>query len=909
LNTASVALDAIEYLRPPNGSFWKWTDDGGAIEWFDGDTIVFTVELLKILEHQAVTGARGLPPLGAVILLVAATRENWSSTASNSSISLRTERLKEFCENYTTADILDNVLKGLDKVHALETDVRLSLESKQWIVEFVFTHSPRTTVAIGQEVLRVLGDLDEVFWTSQPHQPSTRAKQKFYESFEVLNAKINDVTSEKLRLLCEAGIEEIPIVVEEDELEFPEFDSIANLIRDLHSDQEFYGLARAAQQLMSVMSLPRPMLRENKIEQGGFSDIANRGSLDRLLLSELAYDDLTLAVRVAVNEAMYLRRESPPNNSQQQRIVLLDSGLRMWGVPRFLGTSVALAFAGQAQASNGQTENPFTAYTASGTELTAIDLSQRRGIVAHLKTLRPELDPRASFPQLETSLCEFEETPEVVVVTSPEALSDPEFRSSITHVAIQNPGSYFVVTVARNGETHLHEITRAGCKPLQKMKFDLEKVFSNPPISDKQSASKLPAIYGVEPFPLRLPYFFKGPPTVWTLGTEMVMAITRDARLMLSTDSQRGAIQLLPHIKRGKHWWSSREAIASNWYSIVGNSQTNQFQLIRFHEQDFTVELTTLQLSEPPEAFCNHGDTLFFIGKSHVSIIDKSTGMPSLNRISLEDKVHSRGRYFVTFPGVSDPNRYALSTNGLAPTFELLPPAPEAVNSQPCVLFDSTSVEGTVGMFDGGQHYFWATDELVSDIYKSDHTSLDHERDFQYQLTNETDKREQFPTFTRRQIRKLVGQKQLRTRFLSIGIYDGKVLSLESHNQTRVDIKIVHDHICMRPTYESGVQHSKIRFRGIQTNKLQGFELKEATWRDGSNAWLDSRGLLHLKSSDKSLPELTIVLTDDPLGGWLSTGQVWGAAFFQPPDSMLRASNQQVMDIITKFTINIISRC
>jgi len=162
---------------------------------------------------------------------------------------------------------------------------------------------------------------------------------------------------------------------------------------------------------------------------------------------------------------------------------------------------------------------------------------------------------------------------------------------------------------------------------------------------------------------------------------------------------------------------------------------------------------------------------------------------------------------------------------------------------------------------------------------------------------------------TRRQIRKLVGQKQLRTRFLSIGIYDGKVLSLESHNQTRVDIKIVHDHICMRPTYESGVQHSKIRFRGIQTDKLQGFELKEATWRDGSNAWLDSRGLLHLKSSDKSLPELTIVLTDDPLGGWLSTGQVWGAAFFQPPDGMLRASNQQVMDIITKFTINIISRC
>ena len=269
----------------------------------------------------------------------------------------------------------------------------------------------------------------------------------------------------------------------------------------------------------------------------------------------------------------------------------------------------------------------------------------------------------------------------MVVITSPEALSDPEFRVCVADLAVQNPGSYFVVTVARDGETRLHEITRAGCKPLQKIKFDLEKVFSNPPISAKQSTSKLPAIFGVAPFPLRLPYIFKGPSTVWTLGTEMVMAITRDARLMLSSDYKIGAMQLLPRINRGKHWWSSREAINSYWYSIVGNSQTNEFQLIRLHEKDLTVEVTTLQLSEPPEAFCNHEDTLFYIGKSHVSIIDKSTGMASLNRIYLEDKVHSGGRYFVTFSGIHAPNRYALSTNGLAPTFELLPPAPEAVNN------------------------------------------------------------------------------------------------------------------------------------------------------------------------------------------------------------------------------------
>ena len=135
----------------------------------------------------------------------------------------------------------------------------------------------------------------------------------------MLQGGLNDVTAEKLRLLRETGIEEIPVVPEEIELEFPEYDSIKSLVRDLHSDQEMFGIARATKQLMSVMSLPRPMLREDHMEQGGFSDIANRGSLDRLLLSELAYDDLTLAVRVAVNEAMYLRREIPPSESQRRR--------------------------------------------------------------------------------------------------------------------------------------------------------------------------------------------------------------------------------------------------------------------------------------------------------------------------------------------------------------------------------------------------------------------------------------------------------------------------------------------------------------------------------------------------------------------------------------------------------------
>ena len=71
--------------------------------------------------------------------------------------------------------------------------------------------------------------------------------------------------------------------------------------------------------------------------------------MDRLLLSELAHDDLTLAVRIAMNEALYLRRETPPSNPPKHRAVLLDSGIRLWGVPRVFATAVGMALAAAAQ--------------------------------------------------------------------------------------------------------------------------------------------------------------------------------------------------------------------------------------------------------------------------------------------------------------------------------------------------------------------------------------------------------------------------------------------------------------------------------------------------------------------------------------------------------------------------------
>jgi hypothetical protein len=59
-----------------------------------------------------------------------------------------------------------------------------------------------------------------------------------------------------------------------------------------------------------------------------------------------------------------------------------------------------------------------------------------------------------------------------------------------------------------------------------------------------------------------------------------------------------------------------------------------------------------------------------------------------------------------------------------------------------------------------------------------------------------------------------------------------------------------------------------------------GCTLEVASWLNGSQAFLDSRGLLHLKSHDSTVPELTLALCVSELAGWTSDGDVCGPRFF-----------------------------
>jgi hypothetical protein len=70
-------------------------------------------------------------------------------------------------------------------------------------------------------------------------------------------------------------------------------------------------------------------------------------------------------------------------------------------------------------------------------------------------------------------------------------------------------------------------------------------------------------------------------------------------------------------------------------------------------------------------------------------------------------------------------------------------------------------------------------------------------------------------------------------------------------------------------------------FQAIHVSSATRVKMHLATWPDGSRAWLDNRGLLHLRSSDRSIPELSLVLNDRvPLAAWSSDGKMCGRPEF-----------------------------
>ena len=563
---------AVKYLSPPMGAFWRWEDEGRVVAWTNGATISFREELAAVLQRLA---RRGLPELDGVLLLIAATRSSWKHDSSD--LRERIPNLRQF--------FLD-----LDRVHAFPAEHIYSIRAKQELAEAVFESSPCVINAdVAAIVCEILSRGMVHRFNYIPNLPRLRGGKvqttnTLFRSLLDAGFSLQGITSESLRIRYTTGLDEAPLPAEVIVPAEPVV--IRSLLQKLAFDEELSGVARIARHLSAVLQLPRAITDSDEMPLGGISDISNRGTLDRLLLSELAHDDLMLATRVALNEALYLRRETPPSPPPRRRHVLVDSGLRLWGVPRVFATGVLLSLA--ASAPQGSS---LLAYRASNDHVDPIDPATSVGLIGHLAVLEPELHPGRALIEFRQRITEDSQPGDAVIVTSDAAMADPEFQRAL--IEAQLP-TCCVATVNRDGEFSLWSLGPRGTRRVTALKLDLEDLLhgskrAREALVDPTIDSNLPWFFHAESVPLRLPNqiaYDQRRESIWSVrlpdGRQRaqnsglnpepvmvtsaadvqrsheygVMVLTRDRRLVLFDEPHCGARQIATGVPFGTHLWS-----------------------------------------------------------------------------------------------------------------------------------------------------------------------------------------------------------------------------------------------------------------------------------------------------------------------------------------------------------------
>jgi hypothetical protein len=107
-----------KYFQAPEEYFWRWGDNGAVAEWYHGSTICYRDDLVQVLTDLA---AKGLPPLGSLLLLLSACREEF--TIHHKFFLLK--GLKEYDQQQKNSyELIDRAMVFSRIVHALPEALR-----------------------------------------------------------------------------------------------------------------------------------------------------------------------------------------------------------------------------------------------------------------------------------------------------------------------------------------------------------------------------------------------------------------------------------------------------------------------------------------------------------------------------------------------------------------------------------------------------------------------------------------------------------------------------------------------------------------------------------------------------------------------------------------------------------------
>ena len=524
----------IQYFSAKNIYFWRWGDHGLVLEMYNGNTICYREDLIQILRDLS---SNGLPPLGAVLLLLQACKTGEALFSSNGELFHDTILVleKQGLLKEKTREKIEKAFQFLEYINKLPAELR-SGESRK-VLLFTIFHGGYHHVK--KEEGGVVLDL----FSSGAHDPEI-----FFGPRKLTNVGLNadlyplckaaDLfpTTEALETAIRTGTGSLPAMAN---LEIPD-ENTKDLLEVLSEDAATEGVSRLTKKLIAAMNIP--MFTRGSSDQafGGVSEITNRGSFDRLLLTELAQDDETLMARLANNEALYFRREEPPAKIQEEKVILLDTTLRMWGKPRLFAISTALAFS-----AIHKSKAHVNSFALNGDGFTETDVTNKKGVIETMTLLDPGQDCMKGLWKA-TSAVPKQLKREFIFITTEENTESQAFVKTLPQ--LQFPFTW-LATVNRNGKFQLFHMAENRKKLVSEAVLDLDDLLSagneKKHVSESHSFHSFPLFYPASKLKMTAENTYE--------VSKGLLTVSVDQRLLYWSSPLRGASELLSYVDHGKY--------------------------------------------------------------------------------------------------------------------------------------------------------------------------------------------------------------------------------------------------------------------------------------------------------------------------------------------------------------------
>lgn len=468
-----------QYFKSYEDYFWQWEEGTEVIAIPQGNTIaykVFTIETLKRLLPI------GIPPFGTLLLTIMAT----NPTASVDLKFLEESFDEKFFgqEDSEFRNIRYEAFDFLKKLVALPESYKTG-GSRSELFFTLFTDS-HNRISTKKATL-----LFKEYEKQEDHFDKRMLQSKegldiavFYTEFrilELLNYKFKDTQAIIDNIIALPFIDQdfLDSVTESSTDQSDgapqELDKWLEQLLTSTSTQTFH-IAALIKNLWSGLNIPFKQLKPSEQPMGGISDITNKGSFDRLLISEFAHDDLSFLSRLANNEALYLHRESPPDDNYLERIILIDNSIKNWGTPRVVAYAIMLAIAKHPKAKTAS-----TAYSL-GNEIVPIKFEQPHEIVNSLRLLDRNIDCSKSLATFMDGDINNKKS-ELVFISTEEAVKSVAMQQLIQQNRQQI--NYFITTNS-TGTINIYKHQNKGRKFIQTLQLSLEDLWKKQPKPQKE---------------------------------------------------------------------------------------------------------------------------------------------------------------------------------------------------------------------------------------------------------------------------------------------------------------------------------------------------------------------------------------------------------------------------------------